>query len=146
MTALRRVFLIVALVVIAAALVAAFVFADADAAWHSPIAKRARACDQESAKRWTPAELRCVVRTIFPRDEWANAERVIECESSWNRTARHVNVDGSVDLGMWQINSRWNADGIRYALDPVEATAYALRTLRVRGWGDWVCADLVGIV
>lgn len=117
----------------------------ASARWEGAKANQARACNTRAAS-WTKPELRCMVHVVFPRAEWTNAERVIECESHWNVYALHTNTDGSTDGGMWQINSRWNTDGYAYAFDPVEATAYALRTQRTRGWRDWVCARLTGVI
>ena len=112
--------------------------------WESPQSPDARRCNRAPAS-WTRPELRCVVHAIFPRSEWRNAEKVVECESSWNIRAYNVHAGGSTDAGLWQINSTYNADGYGVAYHPVAATVYARFVLRTRGWGDWVCARLTGV-
>lgn len=41
---------------------------------------------------------------------------VAQVESGLNRNARHVNMDGSEDLGVMQINSRWLRTLAKYRL------------------------------
>jgi hypothetical protein len=68
------------------------------------------------------------------------AVAIVERESQFNPRARHINFDGSVDRGLWQINSRWHPglmDGstflalclLRARYDPVRAACYYNR-----GW------------
>lgn len=58
----------------------------------------------------------------------ATALSVIAAESGRDPAARHVNDDGSVDRGLWQINNRAHPDVTdAQAYDPVEATKAAFR-------------------
>src|SRR4051812_45562916 len=48
--------------------------------------------------------------------------------------ARHVNSDGSIDRGIWQINDKAHPDiSDADAYDPVKATAWARKLYETRG-------------
>lgn len=51
---------------------------------------------------------------------------IIAAESGRNPDAKHVNTDGSIDRGLWQINDKAHPDVTdAMAYDPVQATAAA---------------------
>lgn len=118
----------------------------ADARWRGPLADRMYACNKGPAA-WTRAEMECVVRVRFaPLGQADNALLIVKCETgdTWNRFA----VSRTDDHGLFQINRRWNATAWKKGesiYDPVWNTLQAARFYRERGWGDWVCADLMGV-
>jgi hypothetical protein len=64
---------------------------------------------------------------------------IVLAESGGNTTARNSNTDGSVDRGMWQINSVHASVTDACADDPVCATKYAFQLSRSGTyWKDWV--------
>jgi hypothetical protein len=67
--------------------------------------------------------------------------KLIDCESNWNPDAIHVNRNGSVDMGIMQINSIHkdisNADKLNYE----KAIDWAIAKIkRDGGYHAWVCA------
>lgn len=76
---------------------------------------------------------------ILPRDiaklayeaGWIDADRLLVAvsvciaESNGYTHARHTNADGSIDRGLWQINSSHTDITDAQADDPVRATAFA---------------------
>lgn len=96
-------------------------------------------------RTWTLAQLkeladRVAARAGVPRElVYAIAEK----ESAWNVNARGKNADGTTDLGLFQLNSRWIGKPgfpatVADAMDPEINAAGAeklLREARVR-WGD----------
>lgn len=53
---------------------------------------------------------------------------IVAAESGRDPSAKHVNTDGSVDRGLWQINDRSHPEVTdAQAFDPVEATAAAFK-------------------
>ena len=115
-----------------------------------PIVQEMYGCNRPPAA-WTEREMRCVVRARFgPSGQYDNALRIVGCETgyTWNRFL----VSHTDDHGLFQINRRWNSDPWerpfrwgRSIYDPVVNTQWAHYYWRTRGWGDWVCADIVGV-
>ena len=67
------------------------------------------------------------------------AKRVIQCESSWKIDVVHINLNGTKDVGLWQINDIHGLS-IEERQDPYRATLYAIKLLKSsRSWGHWVC-------
>lgn len=70
------------------------------------------------------------------------AVAVALAESGGNPDATNQNTDShrSVDYGLWQINSYWNADTLRMGnwRDPVTNGKMAYSIFKSRGWRDWV--------
>lgn len=84
------------------------------------------------------------------RQRWAGtghasfAVRVAHCESKLNPGARHRNRNGTVDYGVFQLNSGGTLQSLgltaRSALDPGANINAAYRLWRMRGWRPWTCA------
>lgn len=112
--------------------------------WSGPLADKMYACNR-GKKRWTQRELECVVEVRFaPLGQVENAKKIVYCESRWNPRA----VSRTNDHGLFQINKRWNGTAWKKGesiYDPVWNTLQAARFYKSRGWGDWVCARIVGI-
>lgn len=66
----------------------------------------------------------------------AEADCIIQAESSWNPKATGVNNNGSNDAGLWQINSIHGLSDIdRY--DYKASTHWAINHYKKRGWQPW---------
>ena len=64
--------------------------------------------------------------------------QVILAESQGYDHAIHVNLDGSRDRGIWQLNDIHKHITDEIAYDPVRATAEAFKLYAARnGWEDW---------
>ena len=67
------------------------------------------------------------------------AMRLIHCESTWNPEAVGYNK-GSVDLGLFQINTRYHPEvKPSCSLDYKCATREFIRIFNKRGWNEWTC-------
>lgn len=72
------------------------------------------------------------IAALCYRAGWIDADKLLTAisvciaESNGYPDARHVNPDGSIDRGLWQINDRSHS-GVSdaEAYDPIQATAYA---------------------
>ncbi len=62
----------------------------------------------------------------------ATGVAIVEAESSHIEDAEHENEDGTIDWGIWQLNSKYHPK--EDALDPAEATKRAVAS---KGSGDW---------
>jgi hypothetical protein len=65
------------------------------------------------------------------------AAAVAYAESRGNQHARHVNSDGSIDLGPWQVNSVHGFDSGRLVNDAVYSAKAAHDVWEHQGWGAW---------
>lgn len=71
------------------------------------------------------------------------ATKIIQCESSWNPKAFHQNK-GSIDRGLWQLNSYFHPEVSKdCAYDTACSTIEAIRIIKSKGFGEWVCSGLV---
>lgn len=71
------------------------------------------------------------------------ATKLIFCESSWNSRAIHYNK-GSVDRGLWQINSFYHPEVSKdCAYDTACSTIEAIRIIKTKGFGEWSCNSLI---
>lgn len=114
-----------------------------DARIHGPVADRMYACNHASSV-WTQREMECAVTIRFGA-EAANAKLIVACESQWNPRA----VSRTDDHGLFQINRRWNSTAWKRGesiYDPVWNTLQAYRFYQTRGWADWTCGRIVGLV
>lgn len=69
------------------------------------------------------------------------ADRLIQCESTWNPEAIHYNK-GSVDRGLWQINSFFHPEVSKEcAFDPACSTVESIKIIKSRGWSEWSCVS-----
>ena len=67
------------------------------------------------------------------------AECVIQMESSWNSKTYNVNINGTKDIGLWQISNKWhNEVSDKCAYDFKCSTKEAIRIYKERGnWSAW---------
>ena len=71
------------------------------------------------------------------------ASEIIDCESKWNPDNFHVNK-GSIDRGLWQINSVHHPEvSMSCSYDPICATRESIRIIKTRGFGEWVCNEII---
>ena len=84
-----------------------------------------------------------LIRDTFPENA-SVAIAVASCESGLNPKAYNPsNKDGSVDGGLWQINSVHNKrlEELGFdKFDPEDATKFARMLYDESGWVPWVCA------
>lgn len=112
----------------------------------STLVQRMYDCNKGKAA-WIESEIRCAIRVRFgPAGQYDNAVRIARCETgdTWDPQI----VSRTDDHGIFQINRRWNTEGWRLGADiydPVWNTRIAYWFWQTRGWGDWVCARLVGV-
>jgi len=83
-----------------------------------------------------------LIREAFPEDA-DRALAIAKCESGFNPSVvSKKNKNGTVDGGLWQINSvhdkRLEELGLD-KLDPEDATQFARMLYEERGFQDWVC-------
>ena len=92
------------------------------------------------------------IQKYFPKEEWVRAEKITTCESNMNPDVVNTkNKNGSVDRGLWQINSvhakrftemfkiAWEIG----AHDLDLSTKYALYLYKHQKWQPWTCAKLI---
>jgi Lysozyme like domain len=91
-------------------------------------------------KQWEP---RALARLIY-EEGWNDAFELLTslqvclAESQGYDHAIHVNLNGTQDRGVWQLNSIHAEITDEIAYDPVQATVYAFRLFAARkGWEDW---------
>jgi len=109
----------------------------------------AHASSSSSTPRAWPERLAPVdlARLAYKVGGWRGADlgiavRIMLGESGGNVGAVGVNDNGTVDRGIWQINSRaqpWVKDSM--AFDPYEATICARRIFERDGWAPWRGSD-----
>lgn len=69
--------------------------------------------------------------------------KIINCESRWNPDAYHVNKNGTVDLGLVQINSIHKNISNHDKLDFKKAIDWMIAKInKDGGYGAWVCSRL----
>lgn len=82
------------------------------------------------------------IRRMFPESP-GQAVAIANCESGLTPTAFNPdNYNGTVDRGLWQINSVHDSTLENLGLDPwdvEDATKFARMLYEKNGWQDWVC-------
>jgi hypothetical protein len=80
-----------------------------------------------------------MVAAGFPKSEIPTGVAVVIAESDENPLDTNHNTDGSNDLGLWQINDRYNAQDLALGdwRNPGINTAMAHQAWARRGWKDW---------
>lgn len=68
---------------------------------------------------------------------------IIQCESRWDTQALHVNSNGTVDLGLFQINQIHKDISNQDKLDYKKATAWAINKVKKEGWSAWSCNNKI---
>ena len=73
------------------------------------------------------------------------AEMIIQCESGWEIWQDQVNNNGSIDRGLWQINSIHNF-GVENSYNYKKATDWAIqKRLHDGNWSAWTCAKKLNL-
>ena len=83
-----------------------------------------------------------------PRYKWPCEEtiKIVFAESSFNPRAIHKNKDGSLDRGIWQINSRWHPEVSADCAFSIEcSTGHAYKLYTHSGWNSWYGARKIGL-
>ena len=72
-------------------------------------------------------------------------DRLINCESKWNNWAVAWNKNGSIDYGIWQINSIHKGTiSVEDRFDYKEATDWAIqKRLHDGNWSAWSCSRII---
>ena len=66
------------------------------------------------------------------------AVKVAECESSLNPEAKNTNSDGSIDRGIFQINTKWHPEVTdAQAFSIVESTKFFCKQFKAGMLSDW---------
>jgi hypothetical protein len=66
------------------------------------------------------------------------AVRVAKCESGLNDKAKHVNTDGSIDRGLFQINNKYHPEVLdEEAFNPVLATEFFCKAFKEGNLSWW---------
>ena len=86
-------------------------------------------------KQWTKAGAK-----------WESVYSVVQCESGWESDAYHVNNNGSLDVGLYQINLESHPEvTILCALNTVCSTEYAIELWKEQKWRPWYGARKIGL-
>jgi arginine utilization protein RocB len=78
----------------------------------------------------------------FSLEEKIDAMIIVKCESKFDLYAINVNRNGSLDLGIWQINERIHKLSRECMFDMYCSTEYAINQLyaKNKNFSAWVCA------
>lgn len=68
---------------------------------------------------------------------------IVQAESGFNEEAWNINTNGTIDVGLWQINSihfKQPGCSLKEVLDPIRATDCAYNIYKASGnkWNAWV--------
>lgn len=118
----------------------------------SPIPDPSIELDVVYASDYAPDDPRREIVRVFGVHS-DKAFRLLECENKpLNPRAKNKNRDGSVDLGIFQINSYWHGfnkgvNNERYLFDPAINTAIAWRIYEGSGYSFkmWTCGRKLSI-
>lgn len=71
------------------------------------------------------------------------ALKIAKCESQFDEKTTHLNKDGSIDRGIYQLNSYWHKEvSDRCAYDYACNINKAMEIAQKRGWQEWACNNL----
>ena len=73
--------------------------------------------------------------------EKIKALSIIDCESKWNPYAINKNLDGSYDIGLWQLNEKYHDITRECGFDVYCSTRYAMDKIYLpqKNWDAWIC-------
>ena len=138
-------FIIIGLVAISAIVIDVFQrFTIEELSWlNRPSEASNMPVEEFSIKEWVFTRLEQNLDT----DAAIEGMMIITCESGWNPDAFNVNTNGSVDLGLWQINSIHKDISNTQKLDYMIATDWAINKYWNSGnsWHAWTCANKLGL-
>lgn len=86
-------------------------------------------------------EIEREINRVFGQDSFM-AKKIVWCESSFRPQVIHKNRNGSVDVGLFQVNSvhRQSTTDMQ---DPVKNIAFAKKLFDKQGWKPWVCRRII---
>lgn len=110
--------------------------------------------EASSTSRYTPKGALSLIHKYFPKDQWSIAAKVAFCESSLRYLAHNTNTNGTIDRGLFQLNSGGTEQSLLKATghSPADLTlaynpvwnVYAASLLyHQSGWYRWTCYDKV---
>lgn len=91
-------------------------------------------------------EIEGLIRAEALKQGYADIEFALDladCESTFRPDAKNVNKDGTVDLGVFQINQYWHKIGRTCSLDAKCNIQYAISKLKAGGKNLWSCTKKV---
>lgn len=71
--------------------------------------------------------------------------KIIECESKWNSNAINVNKNGSIDRGIFQINSVHKSLKNEDAFNFKKNIDFGIEMYKKQGVRPWVCSKILNI-
>jgi len=95
-----------------------------------------------------------LIQKYFPKDQWANAMKIAQAESTYGKYLEHKNPDGSTDIGPFQINSIHAAQikkvfgyDFNDLKDDFEKNVQVAKWIydTNKGWSPWSTAKGLGI-
>lgn len=91
-----------------------------------------------------PATIKARIMDVFGPAAGPHAIAIARCESEFDPHARHRNRNGTIDYGVFQLNSGGTMQSLGLtaaeALDWQANIDAAHRLYRRRGWQPWVCS------
>lgn len=96
------------------------------------------------AEAYSTADVKAIIRDVFPDAHEDAAIRVARCESQFKPTARNRwHYSGVFQMGRREWRAYGRGGNVFNPRDNAEA---ALRLFRARGWQPWSCARIVGLL
>lgn len=108
---------------------------------YAPIVKQIQASERVYISCETPeGYLECqVYNGNITWQEHDRLAKIIKCESGWNPDAHHVNTNGSVDRGLFQINSIHKTISNQDSYDFKKNIDFGIKLFKRQGYTPWVC-------
>ena len=77
--------------------------------------------------------------------DWIKVWAIVQCESGWNQEAAGVNTNGTIDRGLYQLNSIHNINP-SCAFNLECSTKEAIKMWQEQKFDPWVCSRKLGII
>ena len=76
--------------------------------------------------------------------KWEEVWAIVQAESRWNQEAVNVNTNGSIDRGLYQLNSIHKINP-SCSFDLRCSTHEAIKLWKAQGWTPWVASRKLGL-